>query len=695
MSAFDLVPSEAAAKMERRSSVDLNEGPGFFSGALSAPFAGAAKGLVVEPARVLNLGLSHIPGAIDQAFGTSSRDWWFDHMMLERPSRALTPNPREVGMAGQMLNSLFDVGGQAVATGPAGVAMLKTVGKSIEGVEEGLDPLTAMKKGAIEGASAAVGVALPIAIKPFVGSRIPALVQQIGYGVGTNVPMGIASRMLTHEVLDKGGYHDMAEQYKALDEAGLMTDAVLGIAFGALGHAITSKGARLPLIRPADVDAALAKRNAYHIEVDTAPGLARNGETRDAHVDSVLKATEDLMAGRPVDVTETLRAADFEANPAIDKTRERLVGETAKIAEAYDKVRENPFGAADDPTVRMTPDDIGAVLLERGPALPPKGELEVRPGGFGLVKIMWKHGEKSKKDPATQVTREDVMRTPEVLQNYAPITDERKADGRHFMEWQVERADGKKVIYATSNFTETDKQHHVVTVFVNEGTQPKIAAKPLSKLKDGGPESPAAASKAQSSGDTGPGASSSRPQAVETGHTVAQIRDALNREGIDSSDANVATVDLIARARAADEAAVDALPEDMPDAQYLAKLEEIADAKQKTEGAGAPGKGAAQEGSRAAGGGPGRDEGAGAKTPGGKPGEAAGGGAEARAVEAAEIRGAEEVARANPDMLVTMEDGTTVPAHQALAKADEVIAQAEADAKGLEAAVLCATRRGG
>jgi hypothetical protein len=198
------------------------------------------------------------------------------------------------------------------------VLVSKTVGGSIEGIEQGLDTLTAMQKGAIEGGAAAAGVALPIAIPPVAGSRIPALVQQLGYGVGTNVPMGIAQRGLTHKVLADAGYADMAEQYKALDEGALLTDLVLGVAFGGLGHVLQAKGAKLGEVRPSDVDAALTKRNAYHVEVDTAPGLARDAETRDAHVDSVMKATQDLIEGRPVDVSETLTATNFQPHPQVN-----------------------------------------------------------------------------------------------------------------------------------------------------------------------------------------------------------------------------------------------------------------------------------------------------------------------------------------------------------------------------------------
>lgn len=539
MSAFDLFPAEAADKVERGRAVDLNAGPGFFEGAMSAPLKGAAKGLLVEPARVLNLGLSFAPELVDQALGSHTRDWWFENMMLERASRRLTPNPREVGVAGQMLHALFDVGSQAVVGGPAMVGMLKAAGKSIEGVEEGLDVGTAMRKGAIEGTAAGVGVALPISMKP-IASKIPELVQQLGYGVAANVPLGIAQRGLTHQVLDAAGYKDMAEQYKALDEVGLMTDFVLGVAFGGLGHAIEAKGARLPIISPSEVDAALTRRNAYHLEVDTAPGLAQNAQTRDAHVDSMLKATEDLIAGRPVDISETLRAADFEPNPTVDKGRAATVAQSQKVMEPI-------IRAADE--VRKVDEAAAAKAGE---------QLEL------------------------------------------PIPPER----------------------------------------------------------------------------------------------AAQIETALKAEGIESTPQNVLQVHIIAQARAVDAAAVDAIPLTLSDSAYLAKVQEVIDGNQKTANAGAAGQEPA--GARAGAEGDNARQGQEGASPAGREaGKTQQGGEGARRIEEAEIRGAEELVAKNPDMLVTLEDGRTLPAHQVLAQADEVIAQAQNDAKAFEAAALCATRRGG
>jgi hypothetical protein len=557
LSAFDLYPDEAAAKMERGHAVDLNAGAGFFEGALTAPLMGAAKGLVVEPGRAVNFALSAMPAAIDAAFGTSTQDWWFEHMSLERASRKVTPNPRETGTAGQILHSLFDVGSQALTVGPAGVGILKTVGKSIEGVDEGLDTGTAMKKGAIEGASSALGVALPIAIPPVVGSKIPALVQQLGYGVASNVPMGIAQRALTSDVLSKAGYKDMAEQYKALDEGGLMTDFVLGLAFGGLGHVLHGKewaGG----VKPSDIDAALTARNAYHIEVDTAPGLARNGETRDAHVESVLKATEDLIAGRPVDVGETLHAADFEPNPAIDKARADAVAQTEKVA--------------------------------------------------------------------------------------APIT--RAAD-------EVQKIDEAAALKAGESM---DPERVALRKQINDLL--RLGIEPIAPAR------------------------------------AAEIRTALKGEGVEATPENVSTVHLVATARELDPAAVDAIPLTLSDAAYLTKVKEVVDGNKKAAAAGEAGKGAPSEGSRRGAGDAGQRQ-EGGQAAGRQSGKAQPGGEDTRHIDEAVMRDAEALVVSKPDMLVMLDDGTELPAHQAFAKADEVIAQAQNDAKAFEAAVLCATRRGG
>jgi hypothetical protein len=71
------------------------------------------------------------------------------------------------------------------------------------------------------------------------------------------------------------------------------------------------------------------------------------------------------------------------------------------------------------------------------------------------------------------------------------------------------------------------------------------------------------------------------------------------------------------------------------------------------------------------------------------------GGAEMQAVIDAELRSADDIIGQAPDMLVPDENGALVRAEELMARQDEQIAAAEASAKGFDAAVRCATRAGG
>jgi hypothetical protein len=624
VSAFDLFPAEAATKLESGHAADLNAGAGVLEGAATAPLTGLAAG-ATGFARTLNLGLSPIAGAVDEAFGTNTRDWWFQNMMLERTARKVAPNPRETGVAGQILHSLFDVGGQAVTLGPAGVLVSKTIEKSMEGVEQGLDVSTAMQKGAIEGGGAALGVALPIAMPYMVGSRIPGLLQQIGYGVGTNVPLGIASRALTHKVLEDAGYRDMAEQYKALDESGLMTDVVLGTAFGALGHAITAKGAKLPVIRPADIDAALAKRNAYHLEVDTAPGLARNGETRDAHVDAVLKATEDLMEGRPVDVAAQLKSADFQPNPDLDRAR-------------MDLVRAQWRGNVEALPITGVIRDMSADFELLGRPKVEEALKDMQPDLARVFEVTAKGDEAASMKNTVRALQDKVA--------------ELQADPKKIFDVAMRRPEILDLIDRARQALEVSKA-------APAPTEKKAAL--------GGAKEPLGAA----------------PK-------LEEVHTALKSEGLETSSENVAKVQQIARARALDAAAVDAIPDRTPDGEYMAKIAEIIDAKQSTQaadkgGAKSGGEGAGRASAEA------RPEG---QAIGRRGGEAKPGSEDTRHIDEAEVRAAEAVAEQYPEMFVTLDDGTVVPAHEAMAAADAAIAKAQSESKAFDAAVACALRVG-
>lgn len=338
----------------RLNPLDLSAGDtGIFDGAVTAPFKGLAKGLLVEPGRALNLALSAIPRAIDAVRGgTEAQDWWFEKTVSDksgigRSAKELMPDAHTTGIVGQVLHSFFDIGAQALTVGPFGTAVFKGTGKATELVDKGVDAGTALKAGGVEGASIGVGVHLPLSIglKSF-GNAF--------YGAAASVIPNAASRGAVHTILAEAGHHDIADQYRWLDAQQIAIDAILGVGLGFLGTRLEARASTSlrEALRPSDVDTALAAHNARHVEVDTAPGLPTTPAAREAHVAALTKATDDLIAGRPVDVTETrVTDAAFMPNPRRAELAEQVKPLLKEHDEAVAAVREQAaeFEAAPRP----------------------------------------------------------------------------------------------------------------------------------------------------------------------------------------------------------------------------------------------------------------------------------------------------------------------------------------------------------
>ena len=243
---------------------------------------------------------------------------------------------------GQVLHGLTSVMPQAVVggltAGPVGAAGLvgtaQGYSKTQQLEHEGVDPATARKVGAIEGATQALGIVAPVAIPGRLATRIAS-------GASMNTGIGMAQRGATGKVLADNGYKDMAEQYKVMDGAAIFTDLILGGGFGAFakGHAKTLADAL-----PSEVDAALAANNVRQMEIDAAPGIPADIETRNAHIAATEMATGQLLRGEEVNVSQALpEDVNFlpkDANPEIaagwheafkEEGLAELQAETAKL----------------------------------------------------------------------------------------------------------------------------------------------------------------------------------------------------------------------------------------------------------------------------------------------------------------------------------------------------------------------------
>lgn len=233
----------------------------------------------------------------------------------------LRPDPRAVGLAGQLLSGAAEILPRTVAAyvaaGPAGVVAGPLAGGVPSGyaakrsaMAKGVDESTATGVGLIEGATTTVGIGMP-------GARLVKSVAGDLAAVGAaNVGLGVAQRGATAELLERNGYAAQAAQYRAFDGSAMAIDAVMGVAFGALGRAGDIRSA-MSRSRPTaeQVDAALTMREALHFEEGAAPGAPVDPQSANVHRTQLAQAIGQLSRGEQVTVVDGFNA-NFLRRPA-------------------------------------------------------------------------------------------------------------------------------------------------------------------------------------------------------------------------------------------------------------------------------------------------------------------------------------------------------------------------------------------
>ncbi|HAE3813926.1 TPA_asm: hypothetical protein GNC16_004502 [Salmonella enterica subsp. enterica serovar Typhimurium] len=375
----------------------FNTDVGFFDNSGAAAVSGLYSGLVAKPDQLLWAGMDKIVSPIAKFVNenTSINDTSAEYIgeqrkLAEQQVKRLTPDAATTGTAGQVLNGLFDMGGQAVVgtllAGPAGGAASVTALQGFSEFEkltaQGVDFRTAQEAGLVQGITAGAGTLIPMslglraggALAESVGAQLARTGESavrnvaatavraapdIAYAAGTNIAFGMAQRGLTAKTLRDGGYNEMAAQYDVFDRQSIAIDAVLGVAFGGVGRFLNARGesAATPEFSPAEVDAALAANASHHAEIDVAPGVPVNVLSRDAHIQALQKAMNDVSQGRAVDVASIAEPASFSDVP----------GRRNLIAQSIDEVL---FRADEGATARAvetrTLEDQAAQVLPRG-----------------------------------------------------------------------------------------------------------------------------------------------------------------------------------------------------------------------------------------------------------------------------------------------------------------------------------------
>lgn len=200
----------------------------------------------------------------------------------------LRPDPRKSGTAAQVLYGLTSgttrfIAGTAAA-GPLGGAALVGTTEGTMTRDEILaatgDRKIANMLGLGSGVFAGTAALLPGGFGSSLASRVTS-------GAAAQLTLGVSQREMMSSVLADAGYKDQAAQYRPLDGAAMMADAVLGATFGLVHHAFAP---------PEAIDSAHTIKDSQQIE-RSAGGPATDTVSRNAVVDNAVQSAERLIEG--------------------------------------------------------------------------------------------------------------------------------------------------------------------------------------------------------------------------------------------------------------------------------------------------------------------------------------------------------------------------------------------------------------
>lgn len=331
--------------------------PGFWDGSGTALFSGIGQGLAqltLQAAQYGNDPTQMISLDVESDEDNLARREHIGDMRNELTER-MRPDAATSGTAAQVLFGLGDAGSRfafGLASGGMPVGAL-TAGSSMgeqrftELKGQGVDTKTAAIAGAIEGGVIGVGAFLPAA------RLFSAPAVDLAATAGANVGLGIAARGGVGAVLEKNGYTQQAQQYKALDATGLAVDGLLGGLFWGAGRAMT-RG-----VSVGDADAALTANNGLHHQHGTAPGAPVDARSSIAHQAALDQAIAQLGRGEPVNLGGIADDAMFIRTDQIGPRREVIRQQAEQEVFAAARAELEPVAATGLPNVRDLRTELG------------------------------------------------------------------------------------------------------------------------------------------------------------------------------------------------------------------------------------------------------------------------------------------------------------------------------------------------
>lgn len=333
--------------------------PGFWDGSGTALFSGIGQGLAqltLQAAQYGNDPTQMISLNVESDEDNLARREHIGDMRNEMTER-MRPDAATSGTAAQVLFGLGDAGsrfafglasgGMPVGAVTAGTSMGEQRFAELKG--QGVDTKTAAIAGAIEGGVIGVGAFLPAA------RLFSAPAVDLAATAGANVGLGIAARGGVGAVLEKNGYTQQSQQYKALDATGLAVDGLLGGLFWGAGRAMT-RG-----VLAGEADAALTANNGLHHQHGTAPGAPVDARSSIAHQAALDQAIAQLGRGEPVNLGGIADDATFIRADQIGPRREVIRQQAEQEVFAAARAELEPVAATGLPNVRDLRTELGTL----------------------------------------------------------------------------------------------------------------------------------------------------------------------------------------------------------------------------------------------------------------------------------------------------------------------------------------------
>lgn len=232
--------------------------------------------------------------------------------------------------------------GWALRAPVLGTAVMQETQASIESAASGIDATTSAMRGAVSGLSAGASVALPFSLSLLRGSgALSATAQRLGYGVASNVGVGVAERSADYAVLRAAGYSQEAAKVNILDPTALAVDTVLGLAFGGLARV-----GDIGRIR-ADVDAKIQSAAEAHqakpvVESSTNNAVITPEQRALQPIEDARRAADEAMARVNEEAGQRLAVLSEEAKKrpfsrGEKKALESKASDLARHAERFDE----------------------------------------------------------------------------------------------------------------------------------------------------------------------------------------------------------------------------------------------------------------------------------------------------------------------------------------------------------------------